>query len=167
VKALRKPSAAAGAVNRVVRSHRTQVGAFLDAAARLRDAQLAGKGDLGAVAQAERVALEELVGLGGEPVRASLQAAAVDDEIARGTLLVHAEAAKKAKSGSKRSPGPAGQDDSAARAGLQEAKKLLRAAEAEERQAQQHWAKTQRELEQARAPVENAQRKLDRLREKL
>jgi hypothetical protein len=55
VKALRKPSAAAGAVNRLVRNHGTQVEAFLDAAARLRDAQFAGKGDLGAAAQAERL----------------------------------------------------------------------------------------------------------------
>jgi hypothetical protein len=83
VRALRKPSAAAGAVNRLVHNHRTQGEAFLDAAARLRDAQFASKGDLGAAAQAERRALEELVDLVGEPVRASLQAAAVDDQVAR------------------------------------------------------------------------------------
>jgi hypothetical protein len=177
VKALRKPSAAAGAVNRLVRSHRAQVEAFLDAAARLRDAQFAGKGDLGAAAKAERAALEELVELGGEPVRASLQAAAVDDEIARdllaarfvrepeptgfGTLLAYAEPAKANPSAkTKARPRP---DDSAARAELQEAKKLLRAAEAAEQQAQQHWGKTQRELEQARAAVDKAQRQLDRL----
>jgi len=183
VKMLRKPSATAGAVNRLVRNHRDQVEAFLDAAARLRDAQFAGKGDLGAAAQAERAALEELVGLGGEPVRASLQAAAVDDAIARslltarlvrepepagfGTLLAHAEPAKarpaaKAKSGNRR--GAAKPDDSAARTGLQEAKKLLRTAEAEEQQAHQHLAQTQRHVEKARAAVEKAQRKLDRLR---
>ena len=39
VKALRKPSAAAGAVNRLVREHRREVEAFLQTAARLRDAQ--------------------------------------------------------------------------------------------------------------------------------
>jgi hypothetical protein len=177
VRALRKPSAAAGAVNRLVRSHRSQVEAFLNAAAELRDAQFAGKGDLATAAKAERAALEELVKLGGEPVRASLQAAAVDDEIARdllaarfvrepeptgfGTLLAYAEPAKTAPAAkAKARPRP---DDSAARAGLQEAKKLLRAAEAAEQQAQQHWAKTQRELEQARAAVEKAQRRLDRL----
>jgi hypothetical protein len=86
VKALRKPTAAAGAVNRLVRSHRSEVETFLEAAAKLRDAQLEGKGGLGAVAEAERAALEELVDLGGESVRASLQAAAVDDEIARDLL---------------------------------------------------------------------------------
>jgi hypothetical protein len=185
VKALRKPSAAAGAVNRLVRNHGTQVEAFLDAAARLRDAQFAGKGDLGAAAQAERLALEELVDLGGESVRASLQAAAVDDEIARellaarlvrepepagfGTLLAYSEPAKaspaaRAKSRKRRSSGRARPDDNAARTRLQEAKKLLRAAEVEERQAQQHWTQTQRELEKSQAAVEKAQRELDRLR---
>src|SRR5205814_165179 len=92
VKALREPTATAGAVNRLVRGHRRQVEAFLGAAARLRDAQVAGKGDLGAAAQAERAALDELVGLGGEPVRPALEAAAVDDDIARDLLaarLVH------------------------------------------------------------------------------
>jgi hypothetical protein len=183
VKALRRPTAAAGAVNRLVRAHRAQVEAFLDAAANLRDAQFAGKGDLGAAAHAERVALEELVELGGESVRPSLQAAAVDDEIARnllaarlvrepepagfGTLLAYAEPATTnpaAKpTGNQRNPGSARRDDSVARAGLQKATKLLRAAEVEELQAQQHWAHTQRALEKAQAAVDKAQRKLDRL----
>jgi hypothetical protein len=161
------------------------VEAFLDAAARLRDAQLAGKGDLAAAAQAERAALDELVELGGEMVRASLLAAAVDDEIARdllaarlvrepepagfGTLLAHAEpdparSAAQAASVRRRRPRPARPDDSAARARLQEAKKALRAVEAEEQQAQQHWAQVQRELERAQAAVEKAQHELDRIR---
>src|SRR5262249_46349559 len=67
VKALRKPTAGAGAVNRLVHGHRAEVDAFLEAAARLRDAQFAGKGELAAAADAERAALEELVALGGEP----------------------------------------------------------------------------------------------------
>jgi hypothetical protein len=158
-------------VNRLVRSHRSQVEAFLDAAARLRDAQLAGKGDLAAAAQAERAALDELVELGGEMVRASLLAAAVDDEIARdllaarlvrepepagfGTLLAHAEpdparSAAQAASVRRRRPRPARPDDSAV--------------EAEEQQAQQHWAQVQRELERAQAAVEKAQHELDRIR---
>jgi hypothetical protein len=185
VKALGKPTAAAGAVNRLVRSHRAEVEAFLEAAARLRDAQFAGKGDLGAAARDERAALDELVGLGGESVRATLQAAAVDDEIARellaarlvrepepagfGTLLAYAEpatagSAANAKSGNRRTPRPSRPDDTAARARLQDAKKLLREAEQEEQQAQQHWTQAQRELEKARAAVEKAQRGLDRLR---
>jgi len=131
------------------------------------------------------VALDQLVDLGGESVRASLQAAAVDDEVARdllaarlvrepepagfGTLLAHAEAATassaaKAKPRSRRTPGRSKPDDSVARARLQEARKILRATEMEEQQAQQHWAQTKSELEKAQAAVEKAQGKLDRLR---
>jgi hypothetical protein len=171
VRALRKPTAAAGAVNRVVRSRRAQVEAFLEAAARLRDAQLAGKGDLAAAAQAERVALDKLVGLGGESVRATLEAAAVDDDVARdllrarlvrepepagfGTLLAHAQPAPQARtSAAKRGTAKptarlAKVDDSAARARLREAKAML--------------AETQRELEKAQAAVAKAQLELDRL----
>ena len=146
VKALRKPTATAAAVNRLVREHRPEVDAFLAAAAGLRDAQFAGKGDLAAAAGAQREALEKLVSLGGERVRATLQSAAVDDNAARdllaarlvrepepagfGTLLAHSDPAPR-----KRVPAPAKPDDSAARAHLQEAKKALGAAEAEERQA--------------------------------
>ena len=187
VKALRKPTAAAGAVNRLVREHRPDVGAYLAAAATLRDAQFAGKGNIAAAADAQREALEKLVLLGGEPVRATLQAAAVDDNTARdllaarlvrepepagfGTLLAHSEPnAAKASTAARTGPGkrgapaPARPDDSAARARLQEAKKALRAAAAEERQAGRRWAQTQRDLAKARAEVEKAQRELDRLR---
>jgi hypothetical protein len=184
VKALRKPSAAAGAVNRLVRSHRDQVEAFLEAAAKLRDAQVAGKGDLASAVQAERIALDELVALGGQSVRRTLEAAAVDDDIARdllaaqlarepepagfGTLLAHTESATakpaaKAKAGKRRTPAPARPDDSAARTRLQEAKKMLNAAAAEQRQAQRRLAQTQRQLEKAQAAVEKAQRELEHL----
>jgi hypothetical protein len=184
VKALRKPTAAAAAVNQLVRNHRSQVEAFLAAAARLRDAQFAGKGDLGEAARAEQATLRKLVELGGESVRQTLQAAAVDDEVAQellaarlerepepagfGTLLAHAEPAKarstaRARSGSPRTRGAARPDDRAARARLQEANEMLRTAKAEEQQAQRLWTKTQRELERARAAVEKAQRELDHL----
>jgi hypothetical protein len=86
IKALRKPTAAAAAVNRLVRSHPAQVKAFLAAAATLRDAQVAGKGDIASAARAEREALNKLVALAGESVRATLQAAAVDDGTARELL---------------------------------------------------------------------------------
>jgi hypothetical protein len=86
VKALRKPTAAAGTVNRLVREHRPEVDAFLAAARTLRDAQFAGKGDISAATSGLRGALEKLVSLGGESVRASLQAAAVDDNAARDLL---------------------------------------------------------------------------------
>jgi hypothetical protein len=184
VKALRKPTAAAGAVNRLVRSHRAQVEAFLKAAGRLRDAQVAGKGDLAAAARSEREALDELVALGGESVRTTLEAAAVDDEIARnllaarlvrepepagfGTLLAHADLAAAKAPAAKQAKPPAGRtkpgkrgipaatrpDDSAARTRLEEAKKTLGAATAEEQQARRHWAQTQRDLTKAQAAVE-------------
>jgi hypothetical protein len=97
VKALRKPNAAAGAVNRLVHEHRVEVEAFLEAAARLRDAQVAGKGDLAAATHAQREALEKLVALGSESVRRTLQAAAVDDDVAadvlQGRLVQEAEPA--------------------------------------------------------------------------
>lgn len=177
VKALRKPTAAAGAVNRLVRSHRPRVEAYLEAAAELRDAQFAGKGDLAAASHAEQGALAELVALGGESVRATLQAAAVDDQIAHdllaarlvrepepagfGTLLAHTKPAA-AKATAKAAP--AKPDDKAARAGLQEARKELAAATDEERQARRRWEQTQRELEKAQAAVDKAERELRRLR---
>jgi len=186
VRALRKPTAAAGAANRLVREHRPEVDAFLAAAASLRDAQFAGKGDIASAAGAQRNALEKLVGLGGEPVRATLQAAAVDDNTARdllaarlvrepepagfGTLLAHSErkAAKTSTAARAALPkrgasDPAAPDDRAARAKLREAKKALGAADAEERQAKRRWAQTQRDLEKARAAVDKAQRELDGL----
>jgi len=184
VKALRKPTASAGAVNRLVRNHRAKVEGFLAAAARLRDAQFAGKGDLAVAAKAERVALDELVALAGESVRTTLEAAAVDDDVARdllaarlerepepagfGTLLAHAEppksrSAAKTKAGSRRAPTQARPDDSAARLRLREAKEILHAAAADEQQARHRWTQTQREVEKAQAAVEKARRELDRL----
>jgi hypothetical protein len=202
VKALRKPNAAAGAVNRLVHEHRAEVEAFLEAAARLRDAQVAGKGDLAAATHAQREALEKLVRLGGEAVRRTLQAAAVDDDVAAdvlqgrlvqeaepagfGTLLAHVDpssvktpagrqAATKPGKAKAREPSTSGAkparrrasaqpDTSEARARLQEAKEMLEAAQADERQAQRRWADTQREVKKAAAAVEKAQRELDSLR---
>jgi len=200
VKALRKPTAAAAAVNQLVRKHRAQVEAFLGAAATLRDAQVAGKGDLASAAQGEREALDKLVALGGEAVRVTLQAAAVDDDVARdlrqarlerqpeprgfGTLLAHAKPAaakpSKAKAAAAKPavakrpaakpapakrplPRPRRPDDSAARAKLRDATKLLAAAASEERQARRRWDQGQRELEKAQAAVEKARRELNRL----
>jgi len=89
VKALRKPSIAAWAVNQLARRHRNELEAFLAAAARLRDAQL-GEGDVAEATRAEREALRRLLQIAGEysgaaqaeRVRQTLQAAAVDDEAA-------------------------------------------------------------------------------------
>ena len=106
VKTLRKPTAAAGAVNTLVREHRGEVEQFLRAATALRDAQFSGKGDLAAATRQEHEALERLTRIGGETVRQTLLAAAVDDDAAQqllearlereleprgfGTLLAHA-----------------------------------------------------------------------------
>jgi hypothetical protein len=106
VKALRKPTAAAGAVNVLVREHREEVEQFLRAATLLRDAQFSGKGDLATATRQEHEALERLTRIGGETVRQTLLAAAVDDDAAQqlraarlereleprgfGTLLAHA-----------------------------------------------------------------------------
>ena len=106
VKALRRPTAAAAAVNRLVREHRGEVEQFLRAAAVLRDAQFSGKGDLAAATRQEHDELEGLIRIGGEDVRQTLLAAAVDDDAAHqllearlereleprgfGTLLAHA-----------------------------------------------------------------------------
>jgi hypothetical protein len=86
VKALRKPMVAAAAVNRLVREHRGEVERFLSAAAALRDSQFSGRGDLAAARKKEREALGRLTALGGEAVRQSLLAAAVDDDAARQLL---------------------------------------------------------------------------------
>jgi len=176
VKALRKPTAAAAAVNRLVREHRDEVEQFLRAAEMLRDAQFAGKGDLEAATREQRQALQVLTRAGGEAVRQTLLAAAVDEEAAGqllaarlereleprgfGTLLSHARPAVPAK----RSPKP---DDRAARAKLEDAKTALGAAQAEERQARKRWELAVKEVDGAQAAVEEAQRDLDTLHSRL
>jgi hypothetical protein len=90
-KALRKPTAAAAAVNRLVREHRREVEQFLHAAAVLRDAQFSGKADLAAATKREHEELEGLTRIGGEAVRQTLLAAAVDDDAARQLLEARLE----------------------------------------------------------------------------
>jgi hypothetical protein len=185
VRALRKPTAPASAVNRLVRAHRAEVDAFFAAAATLRDAQFAGKGDVAEAARAEREALEGLVSLGSEAVRPTLQSAAVDDNAARevlearlvdepapagfGTLLAHVEptatdsATTRRGTAEQRRAKPPRPNDKAARKRLQQAEQALKTAAAEERQARRRWTQTQRELEKAQATVEKTRNALDRL----
>ena len=88
-KGLRKPSIAAWAVNQLARRHRRELESFLDAAAKVRQAQLRG-GDVRATTAAERTALRRLLQLAGEyagaaqsdRIRQTLQAAAVDEDAA-------------------------------------------------------------------------------------
>jgi hypothetical protein len=187
VKALRKPTAAAGAVNRLVRSHRTEVEAFLEAAARLRDAQVAGKGDLAAAARVERVALDELVARGGEPVRRTLQAAAVDDDIARdlltarlvsepepagfGTLLAHADPAASRAAGAKQATQQATQKKPRAKSSPAEPGRRRRpaatkpndsAARARLKEAKETLTAAETEERQARRRWQQTQRQLEK-----
>ncbi|HEX5641965.1 MAG TPA: hypothetical protein VFZ86_06435 [Thermoleophilia bacterium] len=187
VKALRKPTAAAGAVNRLVREQRGEVEQFLQAAVALRDAQFSGKGDLATATRQEHEALGRLLATGGEAVRQTLLAAAVDDDAARqlrearlereleprgfGTLLAHAPQAAVTPAGTT-APQPAPKspereapkpDDRVARSRLGDAEAALTAAETEEREARRRWEVAQHDLERARAAVDTAQRDLDRL----
>jgi multidrug resistance efflux pump len=175
VKALRKPTAAAGAVNRLVREHRKDVDTFLSASASLRDAQVAGTGNLEEATRQQRNALARLVEAGGEVVRQSLLAAAVDEDAAEellagrlereleprgfGTLL-----AQVTPSSRPARPKKPKQDDREARAKLNEAKQELAAAEAEERQAHRRWEQARHELDKARIAFENAERRWQRSR---
>jgi DNA-binding phage protein len=175
VKALRKPTSAAAAVNRLVREHGDQVEEYLAAAAALRDAQFAGKGDVAAATKLGRETLDRLVDLASAEVRQTLQAAAVDDAAAEelrrgrlereleprgfGTLLSHAKRAPAKPKPAKPKP-----DDRAARAKLQQAKDALTAARSEERQARRQWEEAQGIVARAEAAVEKAQRELESLR---
>ena len=180
LKALRRPTAAAGAVNRLVREHAADVNAFLTAAAELRDAQLNHSSDLRSATDRERELLAQLVSSGGPAVRRSLQAAAVDEDAARqlvqgrlemeleprgfGTLLAHAQRTSPKPSKSlTAATKPKKPDDRAARAKLREAKQALAAAEAADREAHQRWKQTEADLKKAHVALEKAQAKLDRL----
>ena len=175
VKSLRKPTSAAAAVNHLVRGHRDDVETFLTASAALRDAQVSGKGSLGDATKEQRDALARLVKAGGEPVRQSLLAAAVDEDAANellagrlereleprgfGTLLAHVTPSPRQARPKRPKP-----DDREARAKLNEAKQDLSAAEAEERQAHRRWEQAQEELDKARTAFENAERRWQRSR---
>ena len=175
VKALRKPTAAAATVNRLVRERRPDVDRFLEANVALRDAQLSGTGDLEAATARQREALEQLVRAAGEPVRQSLTAAAVDDEAASellegrlvreleprgfGTLLAHTQASLGPRATAEptaASRKAAADAERRAREQLRKAEADLAAAVAEERAAERELARTRRAVEAAQAAVERA-----------
>ena len=167
LKALPKPNAAAWALNQLSRRNERLLTAFLKAAAALRDAQFAGRGDLKAATAKQRAALNELLGeaeaeLGPSAskenvarVRQSLEAAAVDDDAAAalrsgrlakelepagfGSLLAHAPAAPAGRSAAPAKPKP----DAAA------------------------IARARRAVERAQQRLERAKRERDRIRESL
>lgn len=178
VKALRRPNAAAAEVNQFVREHRAEVEDYLRAAAAMRDAQLAGKGDIAAATKREREILEHATRTGGEAVRQSLQAAAVDEDAATellaarlerpleprglGTLLAHVVpgSAKKTKPKKAAARKP---DDRAARARLREATAALTRARTAELEAREQLAAAQKEVSRAAKTAAKAQRELDSL----
>ena len=177
VKSLRKPTAAAAAANRLVRQQRADVDRFLEANSSLRDAQLSGKGDLEAATSRQRESLDRLVRAGGEQVRQTLTAAAVDDEAAAellagrlvreleprgfGTLLAHAPPAGRApKRKPAPKPPPTPEVDPKARNALREAEARLVARLGEEREAERQLANARRAVESARTAVERARRSL-------
>jgi hypothetical protein len=176
---LRKPTAAAAAVNRLVRERRREIEEFLAAAAALREAQFAGKGDLGTARVHERRALERLVELGGERVRQTLQAAAVDSQAAKdllggrlereleprgfGTLTSDVVPGGRSPRRGTTTAKPKQADDGPARARLRDAKKTLADAEEVERRARHELEQAERARARARAEVERAQAALDRV----
>jgi hypothetical protein len=128
-------------------------------------------------AEADQVkALRKPSVAGGEPVRQSLLAAAVDEQAARellagrlehqldprgfGTLLAHVRPAEARPTAA---PAHTKPDDRAARAKLRKAKAALTTAQANERQVRRQLARTQREVEKAQAALNKAQHDLDSL----
>jgi hypothetical protein len=171
VKALRRPSVEAAAVNRLVREHRDDVDAFLRAAGALREAQLAGKGDVGSATRREREALERLIAAGGDAVRRSLEAAAVDDAAAQallegrlergiepagfGTLAAHAAGRRPAEA---RSAARKRAGDQAAREQVRAAKAAAEAAAADARAARRALQAAEQRLERAHKALDAAER---------
>jgi hypothetical protein len=179
VKELRRPSAAAGAVNRLVRTHRRDVERFLGAAAALRKAQLEGR-SLETPIRRQRDALAVLVREGGEEVQQSLRAAAVDEEAASlllearleheleprgfGTLLEEVPAAMPARHKPTARAASSKPDTSAARAKLREAERVLAEAESRERDARERWKQSEAQLQRAKEAVVKAEEQLAALK---
>ena len=179
VKERRKPNGAAAAVNHLVRDRRSDVERFLAAADALRQVQVRGGGDLTAATREEREALGRLVRAGGDQVRQSLQAAAVDEEAARellagrlereleprgfGTLFAGAPRTAAGKQTRARARGPKKADDTAARARLRESERALAEAKARERDAHKSWKQARTSLAKAEASVARARDELAKL----
>jgi hypothetical protein len=173
-KALRKPTAAAYAVNQLARRHAGELDSFLAAAAQLRHAQLGG-GDFRAALQEEREALVQLVQLAGEyagaaqiaRVRQTLQAAAADEGAAtavRAGRLEHE--LEPAGFGSLVSgPAPARRQGATAkptvdRAAVERARAEEREAKATLREAERAEQAAEDELERSRASAAVAKRRV-------
>jgi hypothetical protein len=180
-KGLRKPSAAAFALNQLARRHADELDAFLGAAAQLRHAQLKG-GDVRGATQEERQALQRLLQLAGEyttstqidRVRQTLQAAAVDEEAAAqlragrlerelepggfGSLVTGPAPARRAPAKPKRDRKAERAAVSAARKQVQEGRAEVRDAERAVEEAEERAARARERLEAAEAELEEAER---------
>jgi hypothetical protein len=174
VKGLRKPNAAAYAVNQLARRHAAELDSFLAAAAQLRNAQVQS-GDFRVALHEERRALERLVQLAGEyagapqlpRVRQTLQAAAADESAAAavragqlerelepagfGSLVGGAAPARRKRAAAK----PA-----VDRAAVERARVAEREAKAALREAERAETAAEAELERARAAVAEAKRRV-------
>ena len=175
VKELRKPTESAAAVNRLVRERRADVNRFLAAADALRKAQLAGR-DIESATQREREALDTLVRAGGDRVRQSLQAAAVDAGAARqllearlereleprgfGTLLDRTSQARGRTRKAATPPPPKKRDDRAVRAKLDRARRELAEYQAREREAGLTLKRARADLRKAEQAVTKAEKEL-------
>ncbi len=183
IRALKRPSQAAGVVNQLVRSKRAEVEQFVETGRRLRRAQACGE-DVAEAMKEEREALESLLraardeGAASEAavngVRATLQAAAADDEAAADVLAARLEReldppgfdpvlAAVAEAGPPRQPKRSQASASATRKREREleqarrdAEKKLREAEQAERRARVEWERAQRDVERARAALDAA-----------
>jgi hypothetical protein len=181
LKQLRKPSVAAYAINQLARRHASELDAFLDAAARLRRAQL-GRGDPATETAAERAALRRLLQLAGEyapatqqpRIQQTLEAAAVDDgaaeQVRAGRLERELEPAGfgslVAATVQRRSPQRDTRAERRAKlvakaeAAKQEAQQALEDAETAEREAREEWERLRAAAGEARRRVEEAERAL-------
>ena len=184
-KALRKPTAAAWAVNQLARRHRRELESFLDAAERLRAAQL-GEGDVAEATRVEREALRRLLQLAGEyaagtqqdRIRQTLQAAAVGEEAAErvraGTLERELEPGgfgSLLAAAPRRRRKPDRRDERAERIARAEAdersaRTALEEAEAAEREARARWEQLRDEAAAARQRADEAARRLREARKR-
>jgi hypothetical protein len=190
VKALRKPSVVAWAVNQLAHRRAEELQAFLAAANRLRDAQTGRGGDFTAAAAAERDAVRKLTKTAGallaesgrkatdatlDRVARTLHAAAADEdaraELERGVLTEEVEASGfagllGALSPSVRTEATTGakQRDRAER--RKEAKERVGRARAHARELRQEATAAEREAAQLARAAERARRDAEAARER-
>jgi hypothetical protein len=181
-KGLRKPSAAAFAINQLARRHADELDAFLGAAAQLRHAQLKG-GDVRGATQEERQALQRLLQLAGEytsstqidRVRQTLQAAAVDETAAAqvregrlerelepggfGSLVSGPAPSRRVAAKPKRDRKAERAAVTAARKQVQEALSAVREAERTLAEAEDGASRAREALEAAEAELADAERR--------